>query len=152
MIAFASVLALNGVVFSSISAHVVPLFEGLGFTAASAVTLAALIGPAQVASRIGDILAGHHVKTMTLGLIAVGLLPAALIIFAGEQRGKAKLEALTSAHALTLLGRHAFNLHVLQREGLDMLATIARDAAAFRLRGADLGRRAALVTQALTDS
>jgi MFS family permease len=83
MIAFASVLALNGVVFSSISAHVVPLFEGLGFTAASAVTLAALIGPSQVASRIGDILAGHHVKTMTLGLIAVGLLPAALIIFAG---------------------------------------------------------------------
>ena len=51
MIAFASVLALNGVVFSSISAHVVPLFEGLGFTAASAVTLAALIGPSQVASR-----------------------------------------------------------------------------------------------------
>jgi MFS family permease len=83
MIAFAAVLALNGIVFSSISAHVVPLFEGLGFTAAIAVTLAALIGPSQVASRIGDILAGHWVKTMTLGLIAVGLLPAALIIFAG---------------------------------------------------------------------
>lgn len=83
MLAFAAVLALNGVVFSSISAHVVPLFEGLGFTATAAVTLAALIGPSQVASRIGDILAGHWVKTMTLGLIAVGLLPAALVIFAG---------------------------------------------------------------------
>lgn len=85
MIAFAAVLALNGVVFSSISAHVVPLFEGLGFTAAAAVTLAALIGPSQVASRIGDILAGHWVRTMTLGLIAVGLLPLALVIFAGGQ-------------------------------------------------------------------
>ena len=83
MIAFAAVLALNSIVFSAISAHVVPLFEGLGFTASTAVTLAALIGPSQVASRIGDILAGHHVKTMTLGLIAVGLLPAALLIFAG---------------------------------------------------------------------
>lgn len=83
MIAFAAVLALNGIVFSSISAHVVPLFEGLGFSAGSAVLLAALIGPSQVASRIGDILAGHHVKTMTLGLIAVGLLPLALLIFAG---------------------------------------------------------------------
>lgn len=82
MLAFAAVLALNGVVFSSISAHVVPLFEGLGFTATAAVTLAALIGPSQVASRIGDILAGHWVKTMTPGLIAVGLLPAALVIFA----------------------------------------------------------------------
>jgi MFS family permease len=82
MIAFTAVLALNGIVFSAISAHVVPLFEGLGFTGAAAVTLAALIGPSQVASRIGDILAGHWVKTMTLGLIAVGLLPAALAIFA----------------------------------------------------------------------
>jgi MFS family permease len=83
MVAFAAVLALNGIVFSAISAHVVPLFEGLGYGAAAAVTLAALIGPSQVASRIGDILAGHHVKTMTLGLIAVGLLPLALVIFAG---------------------------------------------------------------------
>jgi MFS family permease len=82
MVTFAAVLALNGIVFSSVSAHVMPLFEGLGFTAAAAVTLAALIGPSQVASRIGDILAGHWVKTMTLGLIAVGLLPAALAIFA----------------------------------------------------------------------
>jgi MFS family permease len=85
MVVCAAVLALNGIVFSSISAHVLPLFEGLGFTATAAVTLAALIGPSQVASRIGDILAGHWVKTMTLGLIAVGLLPLALIIFARGQ-------------------------------------------------------------------
>jgi len=83
MIAFALVLALNSVVFSSISAHVLPIFEGLGYSAATAVMLAALIGPSQVASRIGDILAGHYVKTMTLSLIAVGLLPLALALFAG---------------------------------------------------------------------
>ncbi len=83
MILFAAVLALNGVVFSAISAHVVPLFEGLGFSGAAAVMLAALIGPSQVASRIGDILAGHRVKTMTVALIAVGLLPFSLIVFAG---------------------------------------------------------------------
>jgi MFS family permease len=80
--AFASVIALNGLVFSSISAHVVPLFGALGYGSAMAVTLAALIGPSQVASRIGDIVAGHHIKVMTLGLIAVGLLPAALAVFA----------------------------------------------------------------------
>jgi MFS family permease len=83
MILFAAVLALNGIVFSAVSAHVIPLFEGLGFSGAVAVTLAALIGPSQVASRIGDILAGHKVKTMTVALIAVGLLPFALIVFAG---------------------------------------------------------------------
>ncbi|CAN5145584.1 MFS transporter [soil metagenome] len=82
MIAFAAVLALNGIVFSSISAHIVPLFQSLGFTPALAVTLAALVGPCQVASRIGDILAGHHIKTVSLGIVAVGLLPLALLIFA----------------------------------------------------------------------
>lgn len=83
MAAFAAVVALNGIVFSSVSAHVVPLFEGLGYGPAMAVTLAALIGPSQVASRIGDIMAGHLIKVMTLGLIAVGLLPVAIATFIG---------------------------------------------------------------------
>ncbi|MFL5258276.1 MAG: MFS transporter [Hyphomicrobiales bacterium] len=79
---FATVVALNGLVFSSVSAHVVPLFESLGFSSVMAVTLAAMIGPSQVASRIGDILAGHRITTMAVGLIAVGLLPTALFVFA----------------------------------------------------------------------
>jgi len=81
MAAFATVIALNGLVFSAISAHVVPLFEELGFSAAGAVAFAALVGPSQVASRIGDILLGHRMKVMHVGLIAVGLLPLSLAIF-----------------------------------------------------------------------
>lgn len=79
---FAVALALNGFVFSAISAHVVPLFEGLGFTATSAVTFAALIGPSQVASRLGEILLGRNLKAVHTGLIAIGLLPLALTVFA----------------------------------------------------------------------
>jgi MFS family permease len=81
MAAFATVIALNGLVFSAISAHVVPLFEELGFSAAGAVAFAALVGPSQVASRIGDILLGHRMKVMNVGLIAVGLLPLSLAVF-----------------------------------------------------------------------
>lgn len=81
MILFATVLALNGLVFSSISAHVVPLFEGLGFAGGQAVMLAALIGPSQVASRIGEVLLGRKLKSVHLGLIAFGLLPVALGVF-----------------------------------------------------------------------
>lgn len=83
MAAFATVVALNGLVFSAISAHIVPLFQGLGFTPALAVTLAALVGPCQVASRIGDIMLGHRISVMQLGIIAVGLLPLALAVFIG---------------------------------------------------------------------
>ena len=50
---------------------------------AIAVTLATLVGPSQVASRIGEILLGHRIGVMQLGLIAVGLLPLALAVFIG---------------------------------------------------------------------
>jgi hypothetical protein len=89
MALFATVLAFNGLVFSSISAHVVPLFEGLGFEGAAAVTMAALIGPSQVASRLGEILLGQKLTAMHLGLIAFGLLPLALGVFAAGGFGTA---------------------------------------------------------------
>lgn len=79
---FASALALNGLVFSSISAHAVPLFQGLGFRGDEAVFMAALIGPSQVASRMGEIVMGRHLTAMHLGLIAFGLLPVAVGLFA----------------------------------------------------------------------
>ena len=82
MAIFAAALALNGVVFSAISAHAVPLFDGLGFRGDEAVFMAALIGPSQVASRLGEILMGRHLTAMHLGLIAFGLLPVAVGLFA----------------------------------------------------------------------
>lgn len=82
MILFAAAVALNGLVFSAISAHALPLFAGLGFAGDQAVLMAALIGPAQVASRIGEILLGRRITAMQLGLIAFGLLPLAIAGFA----------------------------------------------------------------------
>jgi MFS family permease len=130
MATFAAVIALNGLVFSSISAHVVPLFEALGFGSAVAVTLAAVIGPSQVASRIGDILAGHHIRVMTLGLIAVGLLPAALLVFAGG--GYTLAPALAFAllygmsNGLMTIARGVVPLALFGREGYGLvLGTIA---------------------------
>ena len=82
MALFATALALNGLVFSAISAHAVPLFAGLGFRGDEAVFMAALIGPSQVASRLGEIIMGRHLTPMHLGLIAFGLLPVAVGIFA----------------------------------------------------------------------
>lgn len=83
MAIFAAALALNGLVFSAISAHAVPLFGALGFGGEQAVFMAALIGPSQVASRMGEILMGRRLRATDLGLIAFGLLPIAIGIFAG---------------------------------------------------------------------
>jgi MFS family permease len=83
MALFAAALALNGLVFSAISAHAVPLFGALGFAGDQAVLMAALIGPSQVASRLGEIVMGRRISPLQLGLIAFGLLPVAIAIFAG---------------------------------------------------------------------
>ena len=83
MVLFATALALNGLVFSAISAHAVPLFDALGFHGEEAVFMAALIGPAQVASRLGEILMGRRSRALHLGLLAFGLLPVAIAVFAG---------------------------------------------------------------------
>lgn len=78
---FASVVTLNGLVFSSLSAHLVPLLGKLGFAAAAAVALAAVVGPSQVTSRIGEIVMGRRLKAVSLGTIACLLLPAAFAAF-----------------------------------------------------------------------
>ena len=83
LVLFGAALALNGLVFSAISAHAVPLFSSLGFGGDEAVFMAALIGPSQVASRLGEILMGRRLSPMYLGLIAFGLLPLAIALFAG---------------------------------------------------------------------
>ena len=83
MALFAAAIALNGLVFSAISAHAVPLFASLGFRGDEAVFMAALIGPSQVASRLGEIMMGRRITPMHLGLIAFGLLPVAIAAFAG---------------------------------------------------------------------
>jgi predicted MFS family arabinose efflux permease len=77
---FSGVLALNGFVFAAISAHVLPLLGGLGLTAAQAVTLAALIGPSQVASRMLEIAIGKRWPAAMLSLVAFGLLPVSLLL------------------------------------------------------------------------
>jgi Major Facilitator Superfamily len=121
MIYFAAVLALNGVVFSSISAHVVPLFQGLGFTGESAVTFAALIGPSQVASRIGEIMLGRKLKSVHLGVIAFGLLPVALALFAagGFSPAAALVFALLygASNGLVTIAKGAVPLSLFGRKG-----------------------------------
>lgn len=121
MALFAAVIAINGLVFSAISAHVVPLFEGLGFAGASAVGMAALIGPSQVASRIGEILLGRRLKATQLGLVAFGLLPVALAIFAiggfGWTAGLAFALLYGASNGLVTIAKGAVPLVLFGRKG-----------------------------------
>jgi hypothetical protein len=117
-------------VFAAISAHVVPLFQDLGFRGEQAVMFAALIGPAQVASRIGDIAMGRRITPMQLGLIAFGLLPLALTIFAvgGFSVAAALVFALLygMSNGLVTIAKGAVPLQLFGSKGYgEMLGTLA---------------------------
>jgi MFS family permease len=77
---FAMVMSLNGFIFGVVSVHLVPLLEAAGLTAAAAVWVASLKGVAQFAGRVVEIFFGSHLRAITVGRIAIGVLPLSLIV------------------------------------------------------------------------
>ncbi len=77
---FALVMSLNGFVFGVISMQLVPMLEAAGLTAAAAVWMASLKGVAQFAGRCVEIFFGRNLHAVTVARIAIGVLPASLML------------------------------------------------------------------------
>ena len=77
---FALVMSLNGFIFGVVSVHLVPLLEAAGLTAAAAVWVASLKGFAQFAGRVVEIFFGSHLRAITVGRIAIGVLPLSFVV------------------------------------------------------------------------
>ncbi|MBI1892043.1 MAG: MFS transporter [Burkholderiales bacterium] len=66
--------------FAAMTFHLIPLFIERGFGTATIVAAMALIGPAQVASRIGMLAFGTRLDTALIGCIVMLAFPAAVLI------------------------------------------------------------------------
>jgi len=77
---FALVMSLNGFVFSIVAVQLVPLLEAAGLAAAAAVWVASLKGFAQFGGRVVEIAFARNLHAMTVGRIAIGVLPAAFVL------------------------------------------------------------------------
>lgn len=77
---FALIMSLNGFLFGVISIQLVPLLEAAGLAGATAVWVASLKGHGQFAGRIVEIVFGRNLKAMTVARIAIGLVPACLLL------------------------------------------------------------------------
>jgi predicted MFS family arabinose efflux permease len=77
----------NTFIFSAMAAHLIPVLERLGQSVSTAVLLAALIGPMQVAGRVGEMVFARNTPPQTVGVLSFSMLPAALLILvlAGSQ-------------------------------------------------------------------
>ncbi len=82
---FALIMSLNGFVFGVISLQLVPLLEAAGLAGAVAVWVASLKGHGQFGGRLVEIFFAKNLRAMTVARIAVGVLPAALVLLMAAQ-------------------------------------------------------------------
>jgi MFS family permease len=78
----------NMFIFSALSVHLIPLLQRFGHSAPMAVLVATLIGPMQVAGRIGEMVFARHVRPQTVGKLTFAVLPAGLLalLFLGQHQ------------------------------------------------------------------
>jgi hypothetical protein len=141
----AGVLILGGAIMAMVSVHLLALLQARGVDLASAVSYGALIGPAQVGARIGEMaLKGRHhplwTLTAALGLVALGLMLLALglpgvgiwLVLYGGGNGIYSIARGTVPLALFGPGRYARVVGRLARPGL-IAQALAPPAGAFVL-------------------
>lgn len=80
IVLFAVIMSLNGFVFGVVSVQLVPLLEAAGLATAAAVWVASLKGVAQFGGRVVEIAFARNLRAVTVGSIAIGVLPPSLLL------------------------------------------------------------------------
>jgi hypothetical protein len=70
----------NGFVFGVISVQLVPMLEAAGLATAAAVWVASMKGVAQFGGRVVEIVFARNLRAITVGRIAIGVLPPSLLL------------------------------------------------------------------------
>jgi MFS family permease len=70
---------LNALVFSAMSLHLMSILKESGMPSRYATAIGAMVGPMQVLGRVLDSMFGKNASTRNIGLIAISLVPAALL-------------------------------------------------------------------------
>lgn len=94
----ASSFTANIFAFSALSVHLIPLLRERGLSAGDAVLLAALIGPMQVLGRVIELTLGVRFRPARVGLVALVLLPVALLALATAGSGWPRLLAFAALY------------------------------------------------------
>jgi predicted MFS family arabinose efflux permease len=84
----AAAFAANSFVFSALTVHLIPLLSRMGHPFATAVLFAALIGPLQVAGRVGEMAFAKWARPQVVGRLIFTALPIALamLLLMGRQQ------------------------------------------------------------------
>jgi MFS family permease len=80
IVLFALIMSLNGFVFGVVSVQLVSMLEAAGLATAVAVWVASLKGAAQFGGRVVEIVFARNLRAITVGRIAIGVLPPSLLL------------------------------------------------------------------------
>jgi MFS family permease len=69
----------NMLAFSALSVHLIPALNEKGYAMSDAVWIAALIGPMQVAGRVGEYTIGSRFRVSRVAIFALALLPVSML-------------------------------------------------------------------------
>jgi hypothetical protein len=131
----------EAVVFDEASLAVAPFPKPLVLGPAVAPDLADLCPPA---TRLGS---QWRVPPGAVGSLAEPAAPGLVVAPSFSPGEPARLEPLTPAEAVVVLGGHSFNLLDRPQAALDLLARVARQAPCYRLAGGDLREAVRLVRE-----
>ena len=92
---FALVMSLNSFVFGVVSVQLVPLLEAAGLATVAAVWVASMKGFAQFGGRVVEIVFGRNLHAMTVGRIAIGILPVSFVLLLVSGGSVAAIVAFT---------------------------------------------------------
>jgi MFS family permease len=84
IVLFALIMSLNGFVFGVVSVQLVPLLEGAGLAAATAVWLASLKGVAQFAGRVVEITLGRNLSPIMVARLSMAAMVLAFALLYGS--------------------------------------------------------------------
>ena len=73
-------MSLSGCVFAVVSVQLVSVLEAAGLATAAAVWIASMKGAAQFGGRVVEIVFARNLRAMTVGRIAIVVLPASLLL------------------------------------------------------------------------
>lgn len=78
----------NSFIFSALSVHLIPILQAYGHALSSVVWMAALIGPMQVAGRLGEMRFASNARPQAVGMVCFAVLPGALlaVLFWGQHQ------------------------------------------------------------------
>ena len=77
---YAIAIVVSGLVYSAFPVHMLRIIQNEGFSAQAAALIAMFMGPAQVLSRLIEVMGGHRFDPLMTGRVALGALAASIAI------------------------------------------------------------------------